>query len=509
MQGLDAFGELSRAETELVAACKGGECCILGDGVRPEIGEASRAVRGELIRFFLLGGSDENPIHERGVELHGAAITGHFDLSGANSDCDLVLRDCTFRRKPLMRGTKLRSLDLTGSLCPGLDGEGLTTEGAIVLGDGFHAQGTVRLVRARIGADLDCRAAFFEVPDGEALNGDGAEVGGSIFLLGRREDHAVRPLTCLGTARFVSANVGDSIMAMDASFHSGTAKYALSLALATIRRQLTLKNFHAFQGRLNLSGVSTYSLNDDPAAETAPPDLILNGFEYVHFSASAPMDVATRLRWLARQRPEEYGQDFWLQPYSQLAKALASIGHESDARQVLVEKEKRQGQVALGNARRDRNWLAYLRIWLSDRFMRFVIGYGYRPQRCLLWMVAVLALTGWFFHLAWEAGDMTPAAAPVLVSQGWAEAVQTAPVHTAAAWGEGAGKDYETFHPLAYAFDLFVPLVDLGQTDAWGPSTERGPLGKIGWWLRWVLEIVGWVITALAAAAVTGLVRRG
>ena len=509
MLDLESFGELSRAESEFVEACQSGEACIIGEGTCPESDDATRVVRGDLVRFFALGGSDESPLHDSGIELKGAVISGRLDLSGSDSDCDLSLNNCRFQRQPRLRGTNIRSLDFSGSRCPGIDAEGLSTEGKVAFRDGFHSTATIRLVRAKIGADLDCAGAFLDVADGEALNGDGSEIGGSIFLIGLREDDLLTPFRALGTVRFVSANIGDSVMAIDAGFDSGEAKYALSLALATIRRQLTLKNFHVFRGRLNLSGASTYSLNDDPSAETAPSELILNGFEYVHFSAKAPMDMTTRLDWLARQNPKNYGQDFWLQPYSQLARTLSAAGHEGDSREVLVEKEMRQGEVALGLARRERRWFAYARIWLSDRFMRFVIGYGYRPQRSLYWMAASLVAISYFFHMTYQAGDMTPAAPPILVSSGWAEALDAAPVHTAQYWGSHAGKDYETFHPFAYAFDLFVPLVDLGQESAWGPSTERGPLGRVGWWLRWVMEVVGWVVTALAAAAVTGLVRRG
>ena len=507
MSGIEQFGELSRAEAEFVAACQSGESCTLGDGVLPDVQDTSRAVRGELIRFFVLGGSEETPLHERGIALHGAMISGHLDLSGSNSDCDLILNNCIFRRRPLMLGTRLRSCDLTGSKCPGFDAEGLTVERALILGPGFEANGTVRLVRARIGADLDCTGARFECPDGDALNGDGAEIGGSIFLRGQKSGPV---FASHGTVRFVSVGVGDSIILQDAWLDSGDRKYALSLALAQVQRQLTLKSFEKFSGRLNLSGVTAYSLDDDPAEAQSPKDLILNGFTYVHFSGKAPLDAALRLEWLSRQKPSAYGQDFWPQPYGQLAKVYSDTGHEADARQVLIEKERLQGRVAFSLAQRQGRAFRALQIWLGDQIMRRLIGYGYRPQRSLAVLFAILAATSLFFHLTWKAGDMAPSAAPVLVSQGWADALAADSKHTAAYWGTTpAGQDYETFHPVAYAFDLFVPLVDLGQESAWSPSTERGPLGRVGWWLRWLLEIVGWVVTAVAAAAVTGLVRRG
>jgi hypothetical protein len=28
------------------------------------------------------------------------------------------------------------------------------------------------------------------------------------------------------------------------------------------------------------------------------------------------------------------------------------------------------------------------------------------------------------------------------------------------------------------------------------------------WWLSWVFTIVGWIVTALGAAAITGVIRR-
>lgn len=511
MRSLEDFGELSRAEREFADACQAGGSCAIGDGALPDPDNTERAIRGSLVRFFVLGGDNESPVHESGIDLQGAVITQHFDLSGSDSDCDLALRNCLFQRRPRMVGAQLRSLDLTGTTCPGIDAEGLRTKAGVKFGPGFIAKGTVRLVRSRIGADLDCTGAALETPDGDALNADGSEIEGSIFLRGlREEDETKAYFTCIGTARFVSSRVGDSIMILDARFDSGGQKYALSLALATIRRQLTFKRFAGFDGRLNLSGAGTYSLNDDPTEETGPKDMILNGFEYVHFSGKASMDVVTRLKWLSWQKPEEYGQDFWLQPYGQLATVLRNTGHESDAREVFVHKEMLQSRVALSLAKDEGRILRVLQIWIGDLFMRHVVGYGYKPQRSLIWMAIILISATVFFHQVWKAGDMTPAAAPVLVSKGWNEALSADPVTTAETWSSqtGAGQDYETFHPLAYSFDLFVPLVDLGQQSAWGPSTERGPLGRIAWWLRWVIEIVGWVVTALAAAAVTGLVRR-
>ncbi len=71
-----------------------------------------------------------------------------------------------------------------------------------------------------------------------------------------------------------------------------------------------------------------------------------------------------------------------------------------------------------------------------------------------------------------------------------------------------AGRDYETFNAVAYAVDLVVPIVSLGQEAAWAPSTTRGPWGWWLWGARWWLVALGWIVTAIGAAAVTGVIRR-
>jgi hypothetical protein len=74
-----------------------------------------------------------------------------------------------------------------------------------------------------------------------------------------------------------------------------------------------------------------------------------------------------------------------------------------------------------------------------------------------------------------------------------------------------AGKtatDYETFNRYLYVLDLFVPLDALGQENARAPSKDRGMLG---WWaysLRWLIRMAGWIITAVGAAALTGLIGK-
>jgi hypothetical protein len=73
---------------------------------------------------------------------------------------------------------------------------------------------------------------------------------------------------------------------------------------------------------------------------------------------------------------------------------------------------------------------------------------------------------------------------------------------------EEAAQDYTTFNAALYALDLFIPLDALGQEAAWAPSPVRGVWGTIGFATGWLTQLSGWLITAIAAAAVAGIVGR-
>lgn len=217
-------------------------------------------------------------------------------------------------------------------------------------------------------------------------------------------------------------------------------------------------------------------------------------------------------------RQAEGGGAFWPQPYVQIAGALRAMGHDDDARIVMVEKERRLrasfrrllARRARGRGAAGKAWLGLRRLvsWALQHALDVIVGFGYRPAKALYALCALVLAGALLFHATWSAGDFAPNSALVQNSAGWAEALSAG--NPAAAWSaqNGAGRDYETFHPVAYAFDVVVPVIDIGQEEAWGPSTTRSPLGWHAWWARWVLKILGWVVSAVGAAAITGIIRQ-
>jgi hypothetical protein len=127
---------------------------------------------------------------------------------------------------------------------------------------------------------------------------------------------------------------------------------------------------------------------------------------------------------------------------------------------------------------------------------------------------ALIAATN-LAHLAWQEGSFAPNSDVILTSPHWTQIAgpdcpDGCADNPAAAWSakNAPGMDWDSFNALAYAADLVVPLIDLGQTRAWAPSKDRGPLGWLMWWRRWVFIIAGWVVASLGLAAVTGFVQK-
>ena len=122
----------------------------------------------------------------------------------------------------------------------------------------------------------------------------------------------------------------------------------------------------------------------------------------------------------------------------------------------------------------------------------------------------------------WKEGSFVPNSDVILTSSGWQNYVDRSclPIvdskittvcdsNPASSWANDprGGLDWEGFNPTAYALDLVVPVLNLGQTSTWSPSRDRGPWGYMLWFSRWWFEIAGWVIATAAAGLLTGQIK--
>ncbi|OWU86129.1 hypothetical protein ATO6_04535 [Oceanicola sp. 22II-s10i] len=515
------FAPLTPAEEAMVAGAPGDGRIVIGEAL-PEGEDDTLRIRAGLIRLALTGADPGLVLNDKGLRLKGARIEGVLDLRSVTTRFDLALTSCHLTDPAEMMNARMRGIYLSDCYLPGIEADGAVLDGSFYIRGETLVKGELSLAGMRVEGDIQFCGLAIKASGQDAIFAPSLSVGGSVYLGDYPYANGRTTLDCEGAVFMASSRIGRDLFvtrcAIAASEPTGESLFqaseehgpenALSLARANIGGILYFRENQIARGAVSLAGAHAARLRDEPAGPGASYPVRLDGFTYDDFSRHAETGIGARLEWLAR-RPRDTA--FTAQPYEQFARTLDHMGHRSDARTVRMTKERvlREADREKLRARHGRG----LRWWLDlagDVIMRFGVGYGYRPGRALVIAVVMIAGLTVFFDRVWQAGDMAPNAAPILVSAGWQAAVEAHPDNPAAFWAAPgqAGQDYETFNALAYAADVFVPLVSLGQEAAWAPSTARSPLGRIGWWLRWIATALGWVVTALGAAAVTGAVRQ-
>ena len=522
MIDLEFFAPLSAAEQKLVEQANTPNRITIGDGTLPDTETDTNRIRAELIRFLMLGRSVDVRLHDKGMRLRGAWIVGALDLQGCDCARDLTLSCCNLADPMNFVNATMRGVHISSCQLSGISADNAVFSGSIYIRAGTHVAGEISLSGTRIAGDLQICDAILESPTQDAIFAPSLRVEGSVFLGNYPYSETTTSLKSTGMLFFSSARVdhdffltntaispttsAEKIGVFDATEEHGGG-IALSLARARIGGILYLEDNQITRGIVNLAGADVARLKDEPVGPGANYPIRLDGFTYTDFSRHTEIDLKARLEWLER-RPDD--MPFVSQPFEQLASVLLKLGRRNDARTVLMHKER------LLRAENRRltpsvklSAFIYPFSWAYGQLMYWTVGYGYRPGRAVLLAIVLILGLGVFFDRAWHAGDMTPNSAPILVSSDWIAATQSHPENPAAFWsskGQG-GQDWETFNAFAYAADLAIPLVTLGQETAWAPSTSRSDLGRIGWWVRWFAKAIGWIVTALGAAAITGVIR--
>ncbi|MEJ1997669.1 MAG: hypothetical protein P8X76_05820 [Maritimibacter sp.] len=377
----------------------------------------------------------------------------------------------------------------------------ITEKGTSV--DGAWISGKLDISYCQISANTLLGNSYFE----RRLSASGTAFGANVSLSGSN----------LPAFHAVGARIDGQLSLEKISLRGGHDK-TLFLQNARIGSGLFFRRVRACKGQLDLSAAQVARLVDDVDSWDQVEQLLLDGFTYTSLTGSSTFtDAERRLAWLAKA--DKSVSNFRPAPYTQLAKTLSAMGHANEARKVRVALEGKLWEHARDERRveLDGSVGAGMRsigadlvngvTWLWQQFLRLLIGYGYKPTRALWVLVVLIGALSVTAQKAWDEGDFAPSAGVILNSDAWAEA-DSAP-NPAEAWGETpAGKDWETFYPLTYAADVVIPIIELGQTAAWAPSTNRGPWGWHLWWARWVFTALGWIVTALGAAAISGIIRR-
>lgn len=461
---------------------------------------AERTVRAAVVATLLLGANaDERSGTVAALRLAGARISGRLDLSGAEISHSLSLEGCRLDEPVLLYGATTRTIGITDSWVPGVDAELARIGGDLDLRRSTVEGGALILINARTAGNLVVSDAEVSGPHEWAVLAGGLVLEGSVFgerLVtrgGLRVPGAqlLKGLFLPG-ARLVNpggvALAGGAVVASSVDCSQGfTALGDVRLRRTRIEGLLTFEGAHLngdgtaldcasmsvgeFDHRLaappagvvDLRSAQTTWFRD--SEQSWPEKVLLDGFTYGSIRSGgdpsaagvggtrAYDEVARRLGWVRRN------PGYAPQPYEQLAGWYRQIGHDDDARRVLLAKQRHRRLTLSLPAR----------VW--GHLLDVTVGYGYRPWMAGIWLLALTLLGTVAFS-----------------------------THTPRAVKEGEGSP---FQPFVYTLDLLVPIGDLGQRTGWYWSE-----GSVQW-LAYLLIAFGWVLTTAIVAGVTRALQKG
>lgn len=509
----ERLGRVSRA-----ARANGGNG---GNGSRElGAGEApwpqSRTVRAQAVAQLLLNPPPPRPGRVVSLKLAGVRITGRLMLSGGVITPYVQMDDCRFDEQVMLQECQAGSMRFVRCVIPRLDAARLQISGDLHLPQCL-IPGGVRVTDAQIGTDLLLnQLAVRSDRGGRAFAADGLTVG---------QDVDAELLDVTGEFSLRSARIGGRLNLRGASLRNPAARYALNAARVQVEhtlyltagwnaqdgtvggdtpppagtptrdfvcegglrlddgrfgnavvinrarfvmagdQQLSLRRVQTPElrytpgrpptgGTMSLSGARVGKLADTVDSWPRSGGLSLRGFQYDGLTPPDDFPLRDRIAWLHAATPE-----FSAEPYERLAAALRASGEDAEAREVLLARQRRYRET-LSPA--GRVWG-----WLQD----VTVGYGYRPGRAAVWMVVLWALGAVYF-----AASPTPRPTDSGYQPHW--------------------------NPVLYALDLLLPVIDLGQGNAW---REVG----LGQWVASVLTLLGWVLATTAAAGASRMLRRG
>ena len=486
-----------------------GEVCLDGIEVEGEVNFLGAKIGGQL------DCTKAQFRHPNGMALnaYSASVMGGIFLLEVKSEGEISLAGTQICGQLACENARCRNAGKTA-----LNVQGATIMDGIFLRDA-EVEGEISLAGTKIGGQLSCETAQFRNDKGKALNAQGAAVARDVFL---------REVRATGEISLVGAQIGGQLDCEKLRLRNFNGK-ALNAQHLHVAQGLLWRGIEVGAGSLYFASAHVSDLADDCESWPDSRRVYLDGFTYDRILGSF-LDVPNRLEWL--RRGSRWDAEFFPQPYTQLAKVLREMGHDSAARKVLMVRERLIRQQARKDARVIPNGVIDVALqsiaadlgngwrWAKDITLRFLTGYGYAPGRSLVALVILFLAATFLADRAWTEGSFAPNSGPVLVSEDWKAydardclSLGAAPgclPNPAAAWSAAGapGADWDSFNPLGYAADLVIPILDLGQTAAWAPSKDRGAWGWGLWWGRWLLSALGWIVTALGAAAITGIIRQ-
>lgn len=447
---------------------------------------AQRTVRAETIKSLLLGALDASSGTTASLRLAGARISGCLNLAGIQINSVLHFAGCRFDEVLEFTSATTRTLSLTGCDLDDFNGRHLKVGGDLIF-ESSRIRGCVMLRHSSVSGSIHLSSCQLLNPgqivfsgggmtvegglfgrDGLTVEGGirliGARIIGGVFLEGARLHNPTSIALCLdqviapivlcsngfvanGEVQLRDANIRGLVDFHEATLSSSsTALQCYGMHAGGIR--LTPKSI---DGPVDLELAQVKLLED--IISVWPDQVRLDGLTYEHLKAvQGQDDVTARLAWLRCD-----GGLYRPQPYEQLAAFYRRIGHDHDARRVLLAKQR---------ARRA-SLRPYAKAWAY--LLDVTVGYGYRPWLAGIWLVILLGIGTTVFAIN-----------------------QPCPLNPGHAL---------SFNSLIYSLDLLAPVSPFGLRNTYSPSSSTQ-------WLSYALIVAGWVLATAVIAGISRVLRR-
>jgi hypothetical protein len=495
---------------------------FLADGFAAKGGvNLSGAVIGG--QFVCRGGSFENAaghaLNAEGASVkgdiffdNGFVAKGEVSLSGAVVDGQLVCNGGIFENA---KGDALNAQDIA-------------VGAGIFLDDGFAAKGEVNVASAVISGLLSFSGGSIENTEGHALDAQSAKID-TVRL--------AKVKSLVGSINFASAKVhtliddAPSLAMLHLAYLDGFEYQTIRGPIETRVRLDWLEKARAFDSGFSPQPYEQLAwvlkrmghneqrrivlVEKEKRLRSSERDMLRlkRRFGRLLSTASKKQDDASRQELNQhideqKQAEKEFNIDL-LEQFVLLHDSWPQKARSNGVNQLEIARAQTgfRHEIFWQNGR-TRMRIAWLLI--KDHLAKHLVGYGYHPFK-FVGGLALLIIIGWVVaYQAYDKGDFVPNSDVILSTADWQALAEGGSANPAREWAAvtGKGRDYETFSSFAYAVDIVIPIVSIGQEAAWAPSTTRGPWGTALWWLRWLLTVLGWIVTAVGAAAITGIIRR-
>ena len=549
---LDLTGSRVAGTVQLQQARVGGQLRLRG----MRAGSAGAGIPAVFARGLSVEGeADCTRLDAHGlVSFEGAKVTGTLDLDGAQISCPgdlgldlkyaVVEGTLSCRRmtvKGVTRANNCRigvELVMGGALLENPGGDaffagGLNVAGGAFFNRGFIARGKVRLVGARLAANLSLSESTFANPGGVALDFEralistvdawrlschgqldmaGADISGDVNLAEAelKAEDGTPALTAeraqvgstldlsrarvLGEVNLRSIRVGERLL-LDKAELRNPAGVACRLSQAQVTADLYFGEA-TVAGRVKLTGANVGAKVGFVGATLSHPGATaldaggLQAQEFL-FNAGVKVEGAVDLRHAAvgviHDDPAAWPDCLYLDgltyralsPRLPAAERLSWLTRDPAGHQPQPYEQLAACYTAVGQSAQARDVL-YAKERVQHQgggsvarawgvLQDMTVGYGYRPRRALGWLALLLIVGSIVFSLA----------PPPVLQAG----------------------DAPHYNGFVYTLDLMLPVVSLGLKYAFNP-------GGVEQWLSYLLMAAGWTLATTVAAGVARVLRR-